>query len=217
MERSERASLGYPGQNSSVRIPPARPARRAVEAAVTLGPRPEYASPRSTKGRGLDPDRARAEIVPELHDMRVRITNDDPQVNQAFEHQFVDWFLHRVSDELDGRLSDTIISAIPARWGLLSSVADPTVRADPAAWPTPRSERFARAEWRSLSPPRARSAGRRSRTAPCTSRGAQHDRSPEAPPTPCGPFPDPGRAAPAWRATAESGLSPPAARAPRLP
>lgn len=47
--------------------------------------------------------------------MRVRITNDDPQVNQAFEHQFVDWFLHRVSDELDGRLSDTIISAIPAR------------------------------------------------------------------------------------------------------
>jgi hypothetical protein len=57
------------------------------------------------KGRGLDLDRASAEIVPELHDMRVRITNDDPQVNQAFEHQFVDWLLHRVSNELDGRLS----------------------------------------------------------------------------------------------------------------
>jgi glyoxylase-like metal-dependent hydrolase (beta-lactamase superfamily II) len=79
----------------------------AMRVLLELGP--------EAKGRGLDPDRARAEIVPELHDMRVRITSDDPQVNQAFEHQFVDWFLHRVWDELDGRLSDTIISAIPAR------------------------------------------------------------------------------------------------------
>jgi glyoxylase-like metal-dependent hydrolase (beta-lactamase superfamily II) len=67
------------------------------------------------KARGLDPEAAREEMMPKLHDVMVRITKDDPQVNQAFEQQFVDWFLHRVWEELDGPLSDTAIASIPPR------------------------------------------------------------------------------------------------------
>lgn len=79
----------------------------AMRMLLELGP--------EAKARGLDPDAARAEIFPRLHEVMVRITNDDPQANAAFEQQFVDWYLHRVWDERDGRLSDTAISAIPPR------------------------------------------------------------------------------------------------------
>lgn len=66
------------------------------------------------KARGLDPDAARAEILPQIKDLMVQITNDTPAANRAFETQLVDWFLHRVYDELDGALTDAI-APIPVK------------------------------------------------------------------------------------------------------
>lgn len=66
------------------------------------------------KARGIDPDTARAEIMHQLKDLMVAITGDVPAVNRAFEIQLVDWFLHRVYEELDGPLSDAI-AAIPPK------------------------------------------------------------------------------------------------------
>ena len=60
------------------------------------------------KSRGLDPDAARAEIMPQIKDLMVQVTGDVPPVNRAFETQLVDWFLHRVYDELNGPLTDAI-------------------------------------------------------------------------------------------------------------
>jgi hypothetical protein len=63
---------------------------------------------KETKARGLDPDQAREEILPRLHDRMVALTQDDPKLNDQFRTYLVDWFLHRVYDELDGPLSDAI-------------------------------------------------------------------------------------------------------------
>ena len=68
---------------------------------------------RSARARGLDPDQARAEALPRLHDLMVRITGNDQGVNDAFRVQLVDWYLHRVFDELAGPLTDAI-APIPA-------------------------------------------------------------------------------------------------------
>lgn len=65
------------------------------------------------KARGLDPDSARAEIMPQITDLMVAITGDAPGVNRAFEMQLVDWFLHRVYDELNGPLTDAIAPIPP--------------------------------------------------------------------------------------------------------
>jgi len=65
------------------------------------------------KARGLDPDAARAEIMPQIKDLMVPITGDVPAVNRAFETQLVDWFLHRVYDELNGPLTDAIAPIPP--------------------------------------------------------------------------------------------------------
>jgi hypothetical protein len=62
----------------------------------------------AAKERGLDPDQAKAAISPGLHDLMVAITKDDPAANQAFQVQLVDWYLHRVYDELNGSLTDAI-------------------------------------------------------------------------------------------------------------
>src|SRR5258705_13573847 len=67
---------------------------------------------KTAKAKGLTPDQAKDAILPSLRDAMVRITNDDPSRNAAFKQQLVDWYLHRVYDELDGPLSDAI-SAIP--------------------------------------------------------------------------------------------------------
>ena len=69
---------------------------------------------RDAKARRQDPDEARAAIMPEIHDLMVKITRDDPGLNQAFTIQLVDWYLHRVYDELNGPLDDTI-APIPQR------------------------------------------------------------------------------------------------------
>lgn len=65
------------------------------------------------KARGLDPDAARAEIMPQIKTQMIRITGDNPGLNRAFETQLVDWFLHRVYDELNGPLTDAIAPIPP--------------------------------------------------------------------------------------------------------
>jgi cyclase len=65
------------------------------------------------RARGLDPDAARAEIMPQIKDLMVPITGDEAAVNRAFETQLVDWFLHRVYDELNGSLTDAIAPIPP--------------------------------------------------------------------------------------------------------
>ena len=44
----------------------------------------------------------------------VTITKDDPKANDQFRTYLVDWYLHRVYDELNGPLTDAI-AAIPRR------------------------------------------------------------------------------------------------------
>ena len=65
------------------------------------------------KARGLDPDAARAEIMPEIKPLMTEITGDNASANRSFETQLVDWFLHRVYDELNGPLSDAIAPIPP--------------------------------------------------------------------------------------------------------
>ena len=68
---------------------------------------------KAAKAKGLDPDQAKEQIFPALHDLMVTITGDKPALNGAFKSQLVDWYLHRVYEELDGPLTDAI-SKIPA-------------------------------------------------------------------------------------------------------
>jgi cyclase len=69
---------------------------------------------KAAKDRGLTADQAKETIVSSLHDLMVTITGDDPSRNNAFSQQLVDWYLHRVYDELDGPLSDAIASVPPS-------------------------------------------------------------------------------------------------------
>ena len=80
---------------------------------INLGGRALLAGGADAKARGLDPDAAREALMPGLHDLMVQITGDNPRVNQAFTIQLVDWFLHRVYDELNGPLDDTIAPIPP--------------------------------------------------------------------------------------------------------
>jgi len=63
---------------------------------------------KDTRARGLDPDQAREEILPRLHDLMLAMTHDDPKLNDQFRTYLADWYLHRVYDELEGPLSDAI-------------------------------------------------------------------------------------------------------------
>jgi glyoxylase-like metal-dependent hydrolase (beta-lactamase superfamily II) len=67
---------------------------------------------RAAKAKGLDPDQAKESIFPGLRDLMVMITGDKAPLNNAFKSQLVDWYLHRVYEELDGPLTDAI-SKIP--------------------------------------------------------------------------------------------------------
>jgi glyoxylase-like metal-dependent hydrolase (beta-lactamase superfamily II) len=69
---------------------------------------------KDAKARGLDPDQAREEVFPRLRDLMVTITKDDPKANDQFKTYLVDWYMHRVYDELNGPLTDAI-SPIPAK------------------------------------------------------------------------------------------------------
>lgn len=67
----------------------------------------------AARARGFDPDAARAAIMPSLRPLMLQITGDVPTANNAFEIQLVDWFLHRVYDELAGPLTDAIAPIPP--------------------------------------------------------------------------------------------------------
>lgn len=68
---------------------------------------------RDAKAKGLDPDQAKEVILPSLKELRARITKDDPRQNELFGVYLVDWFLHRVYDELAGPLTDAITPPPP--------------------------------------------------------------------------------------------------------
>jgi cyclase len=63
---------------------------------------------KASRARGLDADQARDAVMPGLRDLMMKITHDDPAVNDAFRVQLVDWYMHRVYDELSGPLTDAI-------------------------------------------------------------------------------------------------------------
>jgi len=63
---------------------------------------------RKAKARGLDPDAARAEILPAIEPQMTALTGSDRGRIEQFKVYVVDWYLHRVYDELNGELSDAI-------------------------------------------------------------------------------------------------------------
>ena len=69
---------------------------------------------KTARDQGLDADQATEAIMPSLQPLMVKITGDVPARNSAFRTQLVDWFLHRVYDELTGPLTDDI-APIPPR------------------------------------------------------------------------------------------------------
>lgn len=69
---------------------------------------------RDAKARGLDADAAKAEILPALEPLRKQIAGDDKAAYESFPTYLVDWYLHRVYDELAGPLGDEI-APIPAQ------------------------------------------------------------------------------------------------------
>ena len=66
------------------------------------------------KARGLTAFQASDEVYPTLHALMVPLTRDEPARNAAFRSQLVEWFMHRVYDELNGPLTDDI-APIPSR------------------------------------------------------------------------------------------------------
>jgi glyoxylase-like metal-dependent hydrolase (beta-lactamase superfamily II) len=64
--------------------------------------------------RGLDADQAKDAVLPKLRDVMVTMTGDDRSLNSQFRTYFVDWYMHRVYDELSGPLTDAI-APIPAK------------------------------------------------------------------------------------------------------
>ena len=69
---------------------------------------------KTMKARGIDVDTARDRILPSLAASMAVITGGNAALNDAFKTQLVDWYLHRVYEELDGPLSDAI-AAIPQK------------------------------------------------------------------------------------------------------
>lgn len=69
---------------------------------------------KAMRAKGVDVDAARDQILPLLADAKATITAGDPSREEAFRVQLVDWFLHRVYEELEGPLSNAI-APIPAK------------------------------------------------------------------------------------------------------
>jgi glyoxylase-like metal-dependent hydrolase (beta-lactamase superfamily II) len=63
---------------------------------------------KSAKARGLDVHQARDAVLPQLAGEMKIITAGDAALEPAFRTQFVDWFMHRVYEELNGPLTDEI-------------------------------------------------------------------------------------------------------------
>ena len=68
---------------------------------------------KAARDRGLDADTAREAIMPTLQPLMLKIAGDNPGRQAAFRTQLVDWYLHRVYDELAGPLSDAIAPIPP--------------------------------------------------------------------------------------------------------
>ena len=68
---------------------------------------------KSAKEQGLTVAQARAFVKDSVQDLRRQLTHDDAALDEAFGIYIVDWYLHRVYDELAGPLSDEI-GAVPA-------------------------------------------------------------------------------------------------------
>jgi len=62
---------------------------------------------------GLDPDQAKDEVMPKLHDAMVAMTGGDAIMNVQFRTFRVDWYMDRVFDELSGPLTDAIAPIPP--------------------------------------------------------------------------------------------------------
>jgi glyoxylase-like metal-dependent hydrolase (beta-lactamase superfamily II) len=67
----------------------------------------------AARARGLDPDQAREAILPALALLKGPITGGEPALDRQFEIYLVDWFLHRVFEELAGPLTDEIARIPP--------------------------------------------------------------------------------------------------------
>jgi cyclase len=63
---------------------------------------------KAAKEKGVDADAARKAILPLLSGSMAAMTRGDASLTRQFEIYVVDWFLHRVYDELDGPLSNAI-------------------------------------------------------------------------------------------------------------
>ena len=63
---------------------------------------------KEAKTHGQTADEAKAVILPALRPLMLAMTHDDPRLNRDFEVYLVDWYLHRVYEELDRPLSDDI-------------------------------------------------------------------------------------------------------------
>ena len=76
---------------------------------ATLGVfREMVARGRDAKARGLDVHQARDAMLPALEPFAQRMVGGDASRRQQFHTYVVDWFLHRLFDELDGPLNDSI-------------------------------------------------------------------------------------------------------------
>jgi hypothetical protein len=63
---------------------------------------------KAAKEKGLDVDVAKDAIMPLLASAKSAITHDDPALEGQFKIYVVDWYLHRVYDELSGPLTNEI-------------------------------------------------------------------------------------------------------------
>lgn len=63
---------------------------------------------KDAKAKGLDVDAARDAIMPSLAEHQSTITKGNTALDMPFKIQLVDWYLHRVYDELNGPLTDDI-------------------------------------------------------------------------------------------------------------
>jgi cyclase len=63
---------------------------------------------RAAKAQGLDVHQARDEMLPALEAFAARMVGADASRRQQFQIYVVDWFLHRVFDEVEAPLTDAI-------------------------------------------------------------------------------------------------------------
>jgi glyoxylase-like metal-dependent hydrolase (beta-lactamase superfamily II) len=69
---------------------------------------------RDAKARGLTADQARDAMFTGLRPLMVKFTNGNPDMTNNFKVYLVDWYLHRVYDELNGPLTDDIAPIPPS-------------------------------------------------------------------------------------------------------